>query len=193
MDSVANPAGDYRYVPGIAPYSAGVQADDHYVIVRTTVAAATPWTAGFSLIDSVLAEAGRSSQALCAVELRCPAPHSFDGFGSFNDGYRQALDERAILLEGGINPVARTNVAPAMPGIEPASDTELHAFSFTMPRSAVSVGQTLRPSFVIAGATSVTNPTSAPKPSLAATWTGTRLERSEPRRYSTRSKAGCRC
>jgi hypothetical protein len=152
MVSVANPAGGYRYMPGIAPYSAGVRADDEHVIVRTMVEAGTPWHDGFSRIDTVLAEAGRGSQALCAVELRCPAAHSFDGFGLFNDDYRQTLDERSILLEGGINPVARTNVAPAIPGIETANDTELHAFSFTIPRSAIHVGHAARPSFVIAGA-----------------------------------------
>lgn len=152
MTAVANPAGGYRYAPGISPYSAGVRADDENVIVRTVVMAETQWLAGFSLIDAVLADAGRPSQALCAIELRCPTAHSFDGFGSFNDDYRHALDERSILLEDGVNPVARTNVAPAMPGIEPAADTELHAFSFTMPRDAVSAGQAARPSFVIAGA-----------------------------------------
>lgn len=152
MVSVTNSAGGYRYAPGISPYSAGVRADDDQVIVRTIVPAATPWHAGFSLIDTVLAGAARPSQALCAIELRCPTVHSFDGFGSFNDDYRQALDDRSILLEGGINPVARTNVSPAMPGIPTAAGTELHAFSYTMPRSAVGGAHATRASFVIAGA-----------------------------------------
>lgn len=156
MTSVANPAGNYRYAPGIPPYSAGVRADDDHVIVRITLRERTPWRDGFARIDAVLDEAGRPAPALCAVELRCPVAHSFDGFGSFNDDYRQALDERGILLGGGFNPVARTNVAPAMPGVERAGDTELHAFSFTMPRSGSTSpavgGSTTGPSFVIAGA-----------------------------------------
>ncbi len=152
VESLANPPGGYRYLSGIPPYSAGVRADDDHVIMRSIVSERMPWSDGFSLVDAVLAEAGRPSQALCALELRCPRAHSFDGFGSFNDDYRQALDQRGILLDGGINPVARTNVAPAMPGLEAASDTELYAFSFTMPRSAAPTGATARPSFVIAGA-----------------------------------------
>ena len=152
MTSVENPAGNYRYAPGIPPYSAGVRADDDHVIVRTTLAARTPWRDGFALIDAVLGEVGRPSAALCAVELRCPEAHSFDGFGSFNDDYRQALDERDILLAGGVNPVARTNVAPAMPGVERADDTELHAFSFTMARPDLPGRAPEGPSFVIAGA-----------------------------------------
>ncbi|MFT4988969.1 MAG: hypothetical protein ACI9BK_001743, partial [Acidimicrobiales bacterium] len=144
VESLANPPGGYRYLSGIPPYSAGVRADDDHVIMRRTVSERTPWRDGFLLVDAVLAEAGRPSQALCAIELRCPRAHSFDGFGSFNDDYRQALDHRGILLHGGINPVARTNVAPAMPGLEAALDTELYAFSFTVPRSAVPKGATAR-------------------------------------------------
>lgn len=152
MVSISNPSGGYRYVPGIPPYSAGVRADDEHVIVRATVGARMSWTDGFELIDRVLAEADRPSQALCAVELRCPQAHSFDGFGSFNDLYRDALDRRKILLDGGTNPVARTNVAPAMPGVAQAVDTELHAFSYTVRRTERAGTAAERPSFVVAGA-----------------------------------------
>jgi hypothetical protein len=80
-------------------------------------------------------------------------PHSFGGFGSFNDDYRAALDQRGILFADGTNPVARTNVAPAVPSGPPAdaeAETELHAFSYTR-RLTADDAQT-RPSFVIAGA-----------------------------------------
>ena len=123
-----------------------------------------PWLDGFEIIDRVLAGEGRPAQALCAIELRCPAPHSFDGFGSFNDDYRQALDRRSILLADGTNPVARTNVAPTSPTA--GDQTELHAFSYTVARGDAgpegggrggsrpgdAAGDGARPSFVIAGA-----------------------------------------
>lgn len=153
MDCVGFPDGNYRFVYGIPPYSAGVLADEDHIIVRVTLAGPTTWTAGFTAIDRVLADAGRPARALCAVELRCPTPHSFGGFGSFNDDYRTALDQRGLLLADGTNPVARTNVAPQ---VAPGTETEMHAFSYTMPRSANMVGFStaagLRPSFVIAGA-----------------------------------------
>ncbi|MEM7324989.1 MAG: RidA family protein [Actinomycetota bacterium] len=157
MSSVEQPNGGYRFAPGIPPYSAGVLADDDHLIIRTTLIRQTPWTAGFETIDRVLTSADRPSAALCAVELRCPTPHSFGGFGSFNDRYREALDSRGILHADGTNPVARTNVAPHG---GTAGETELHAFSYTVPRSnplgsggAVGgAGGAARPSFVIAGA-----------------------------------------
>ena len=150
MQRVENPAGGYHYVPGIPPYSAGVRAADGHVIVRVTLGRPTPWVDGFAVIDRVLADTGRPAQALCAVELRCPRPHSFDGFGSFNDDYRRALDERGILLTGGTNPVARTNVAPHLEaGGVAGAETELYAFSHTIP---VDASGDLRPSFVVAGA-----------------------------------------
>ncbi len=155
MAPVMNPQGGYRYIPGIPPYSAGVQADDDHLIVRAALRQPTSWIDGFELIDRVLDDDDRPAQALCAVELRCARPHSFDGFGSFNDDYRRALDRRQILLADGVNPVARTNVAPL---VGPDAITELHAFSYTVRRGDVPVADTSdhrgdnRPSFVIAGA-----------------------------------------
>lgn len=187
MQPVVNPAGAYSYVPGIPPYSACVRADGDHVIVRTAVAARTHWLDGLMLVDSMLAEAGRPSQALCAVELRCPQPHSFDGFGSFNDDYRGELDRRGILLDGGVNPVARTNVAPVAVAGEATSETELFAFSFTMPRNAVPTAETDRPSFVIAGAGDLADQSDLrPKRSWAETSTGCTPGQSGPLRCSTR-------
>lgn len=150
MERRTQPAGNYHYATGIAPYSAGVIAADGHHIVRLLVEPGTRWREGFEIIDQVLAEAGRPPQALCSVELRCPTPHSFGGFGTFNDDYRRALADRSILLAGAENPVARTNVAPEA---QPVSDTELHAFGFTLERQAGGPG-TLppRPSFIISGA-----------------------------------------
>ncbi|MEM7091683.1 MAG: RidA family protein [Actinomycetota bacterium] len=181
MSSVANPAGGYRYVPGIPPYSAGVLADEDMVIVRTTLSSTIPWRAGFASIDEVLANANRPSQALCAVELRCAAPHSFDGFGSFNDDYRNELDARGILLAEGVNPVARTNVAPRHPTRLGGDEEHLFAFSFTVPRSAIGPTDT-RPSFVIAGAGDLVDQADLRPESIvggAADWAATGEQRAE--------------
>ena len=150
MNGVNHPDGGYQYAPGIPPYSAGVRTDDDHVIVRTVLTTPTPWREGFAIADRVLADAGRPSRALCAVELRCPTPHSFGGFGSFNDDYRTALEQRGVLLADGTNPVARTNVAPAA-GADSQAETELYAFSYTA-RLPSTGANPARPSFVIAGA-----------------------------------------
>jgi len=54
-----------------------------------------------------------------------------DGFGTFNQGYRAELSARGILL-GTVNPVARTNVAPAY---APPTEPVLYAFSYTVSSS----------------------------------------------------------
>src|SRR5439155_301202 len=78
-----------------------------------TLAAPVPWRAGFSLIERHLEGLGRTRAALCAVQLRLPAPLSFEGFVDFNRGYRALLDDWGLLVDGR-NPIARTNVAPVV-------------------------------------------------------------------------------
>jgi hypothetical protein len=142
MQLLDHPIGNYRFLTGIAPYSAGVTAHAGYEIVRVTLQRPAPYRAGFQLIDRHLAERGRPVQALCAIELRLPAPLSFQGFIDFNVAYRALLAERAIFV-GEYNPVARTNVAPAVAApVEPS----LYAFSYTAPAPAAP------PTFVVAGA-----------------------------------------
>lgn len=152
IGAVDHPDAGYAYVPGISPYSAGVRALAGHHIRRVQLRRSVPWRDGFVIIDEVLAAAGRPSRALCSIELRCPEPHSFGGFGSFNDDYRSALADRNILFDDGTNPVARTNVAPAQPPIE----TELYAFAFTSDVGGAGVGTSEggedRPSFVVSGA-----------------------------------------
>lgn len=144
MPCINHPTGNYRFLSGIAPYSAGVVAQTGYEIVRVTLHEPLPFRAGFVLIDRLLAAAARPAQALCAVELRLPAPLSFQGFIDFNLAYRQLLAEREILV-GDANPVARTNVAPV---VSAPSEPTLYAFSYTAP---VAVTQP-PPTFIVAGA-----------------------------------------
>lgn len=105
------PRGDYRFLPGISAFSSGTVAQPGHEIVHVTLAAPVPWRAGFTRIERHLREQGRPRTALCGIELRSPAPFTFDGFAKFNDGYRSLLGEWDILV-GEDNPIPRTNVAP---------------------------------------------------------------------------------
>lgn len=135
------PNGDYRYLPGIGAYSSGVIATPDHRIVHASLRAPLPYRQGFAAIERHLTQAGRPRAALCAVELRLPAPLSFDGFARFNEDYRALLADWKLLL-GGDNPVARTNVAPV---VRPPAEPSLYGFAYTAP------GPAPRPSFVVAG------------------------------------------
>jgi hypothetical protein len=136
------PDGGYRFLPGIAPFSSGAAASPGYQVVHATLRAPIPWREGFALIDRHLQAEGRPRAALCAIELRSPAPFSFDGFDTFNAGYRSLLTEWKLLIDGE-NPIARTNVAPVV-GAPP--EPSLYGFGYTIP------GGTPRPTFIVAGA-----------------------------------------
>jgi hypothetical protein len=142
MELLTHPIGNYQFYTGIAPYSAGVVALPNYEIVRVTLHQSIPYRQGFDLIERHLAALGRPRQALCAIELRLPAPRSFTGFIDFNRDYRAILAECEILV-GDHNPVARTNIAPAF---APPPEPSLYAFSYTIP------GATATPTFIVAGA-----------------------------------------
>ncbi len=136
------PNGGYRFLPGISAFSSGVVATPGWEIVHATLGAPVPWRDGFARVERHLREQGRPRTALCGVELRSPAPFSFDGFDGFNAGYRALLADWGILV-GEDNPIPRTNVAPVLAA--PAAPA-LYAFSYTIP------GTTPTPTFVVAGA-----------------------------------------
>jgi len=142
MQRIEHPVGIYSFASGIAPYSAGVIAQPGYALVRAQFPGLLPISAAFDAIDRRLTSIGRPRQALCAVELRIPAPLTFDGFIAFNHGYRNMLAEWDILV-GDHNPVARTNVAPAT---VPPAEPSVYAFTYTIPAAGAPV------SFVVAGA-----------------------------------------
>lgn len=121
------PDGGYRFLPGIEPYSSGVVAMPGHEIVHATLQVTVPYREGFALIERHLAGIGRPRAALCAIELRIPAPLSFDGFGAFNREYRAILTDWKLLVAG-VNPIARTNVAPV---VRPPAEPVLYGFSYT--------------------------------------------------------------
>jgi hypothetical protein len=133
--------GNYRYIPGVFQYSAGVAAAPGYEIRRIRFREPVPLARGFERVAAWIATAGRPLTAFCACELRSPAPFTEDGFRAFNEIYVATLG-RWGLFDGRINPVARSNVCPE---IDPPPEPSFHAFAF-----AVAAPQAA-PSFVIAG------------------------------------------
>src|SRR5271165_4994254 len=139
---VDHPGGQFRFLPAIAAYSSGVVAREGYEIVHATFRRPAPLKAGFQAIDEHLSSLKLKKTALCAVELRLPRPLSLEDFGAFNAGYIDTLKSWGIMLAGGVNPVARTNVAPiAAPPTEPA----FHGFSY------VTKSPLRQKTFVVAG------------------------------------------
>jgi hypothetical protein len=136
------PDPSYRFLPGGEPYSSGAVATPGWEVVHVTLQSPVPWRAGFAAIERHLRVLGRPRTALCAVELRIPAPLTFAGFAEFNASYRAVLGEWGLLVDGR-NPVARTNVAPV---VGPPPEPSLYAFSHTV--AAETAGG---PTFVAAG------------------------------------------
>jgi hypothetical protein len=133
--------GGYRFVPGVFQYSAGVAAQPGYRIVRVRFRKPVPLAAGFERIEQIVTAASRPLTAFCACELRSPAPFTEAGFTAFNKIYVGTL-ERWKIFDGKTNPVARSNVCPA---IDPPAEPSFYAFSYT------ERGPNAEPSFIIAG------------------------------------------
>jgi hypothetical protein len=156
------PDAGYGFIPAVMQYSAGVRALPGFRIERVRFASLVPLQDGFARIAAMLRAAGRKPTALCACELRSPAPFTEDGFRAFNQEYAGVLREWG-LLENGANPVARSNVCPE---IDPPTQPSFHAFCYTVPEvgshgtshaafSGASAGDAA-PSFVVAGSGEVT-------------------------------------
>jgi hypothetical protein len=133
--------GGYRFVEGVFQYSAAVAALPGHRIIRVQFRAPVPLATGFARVEQIIGESRRPLTAFCACELRSPAPFSESGFAHFNKTYVATL-ERWKIYGGRTNPVARSNVCPA---IDPPSEPSLHAFCYT------EVAPGTEPSFVIAG------------------------------------------
>ena len=134
-------AGGYRYVDGAFQYSCGVAALPGYRITRVRFQTPLPVAEGFGRIEAIITAAGRPLTAFCACELRSPEPFTEAGFVAFNRTYVAPLTTWG-LLEGDRNPVARSNVCPA---VAPPPVPSFYAFSFTELEAGAP------PSFVIAG------------------------------------------
>ena len=133
--------GGYCFLKGGFPYSQGIRAMQGYAVERAHFASPPPVERGFAAIEAYLASLGRPRTALCAAELRSPKPFSMGGFREFNQSYVGVLEKWAIFRDG-LNPVARSNVAPQ---IEPPAEPSFYAFCYTMPMPDAA------PSFTVAG------------------------------------------
>ena len=109
---------------------------------RVRFAGRVPMAEGFAAIAKHLAAAKRPPTALAACELRCARPYGLAGFDEFNRAYGKTLGEWGLQLDG-LNPVARSNVAPQY---DPPAQQCFHAFTYTVPDAAAAPGE-----FVVAG------------------------------------------
>jgi hypothetical protein len=134
-------AGNYRFIPAVFQYSAGVAASPGFEIERVRFDKMPPLSDGFALIAKYIQAAGRPLTSFCACELRSPAAFTDEGFKNFNLHYVKTLSDWGIY-DGKTNPVARSNVCPE---IDPPAEPSFYAFSFTRPSAGT------QPSFVIAG------------------------------------------
>lgn len=135
------PDGGYRFIRGVFPYSAGVVATQGMAIERLRFRRLKPMAEGFAAIAAHLGRLGRPLTALCGCELRSPAQFSDEGFATFNAQYVETLTQWKLFRDG-INPVARSNLAPA---VQPPAEPGFHAFSYTVSAPPA------EPSFVVAG------------------------------------------
>jgi hypothetical protein len=133
--------GGFAFARGGFPYSRGVRATKGHAIEHVRFARPVPLMQGFNAIEAHLAGKARPLTALCAAELRSPKPFTMNGFAEFNRGYVAVL-ERWGLFRDGVNPVARSNVAPL---IDPPSEPCFYGFSYTVPESSRNA------SFVVSG------------------------------------------
>src|SRR5437868_305195 len=139
---IVNSKGNYSFVKGISPYSAGAAAASGFEIEHARFQPGLPLRAGFAAVDRRLKALGRPRQSLCGIELRSPRPFTFQGFADFNAGYVDILKTWELLLDG-LNPVARTNVAPE---VDAPAEPLLYGFSYTVPSDHKAI------TFVVAGA-----------------------------------------
>ena len=139
---IDNPTGNFQFLKGIGPFSSGVVAHSGYEIVHVTFHPLPPLQRGFELIERHLQRSKRPLNALCGMELRIAQPLSRQAFNEFNQPYINKLAGWHLLVDG-LNPVARTNVAPA---INPVSEPSVYGFSYTVPAQHPGV------TFVVSGA-----------------------------------------
>jgi hypothetical protein len=155
-----NPRGNYQFVRGYgAPFSSGALANPGFEIVHASFKPLARLADGYGLIERHLREAGRPIHALCGIELRIPAALTPAGFDEFNRPYIERLTAWGVMVDG-LNPVARTNVAPA---VSELSEPSIYGFYYTVPAAGAA-----RPGFVLAGVPEVVSREGAKREVVAA-------------------------
>jgi len=128
-------AGNYRYLPSVFQYSAGVAALPGYRLEQIRFKRAIPLRDGIIAIEKHLRQLGRPMTAFAHCELRSPQQFDDQGFIAFNQEYVKQLAAWGIYQapvdgKSAINPVARTNVCPEHHGPKVVS---MLAFTYTVP------------------------------------------------------------
>jgi hypothetical protein len=126
---IENEQGNYTFIRGIGPFSAGVRAHSSFAIVHATFRPFVALARGYELIERHLRELARPLQALCGMQLRIPRPLSREGFEEFNRPYIEQLRGWGLEVNGA-NPVTRTNVALAASAV---AEPSLAGFFYTVP------------------------------------------------------------
>ncbi|MBI1356278.1 MAG: RidA family protein [Acidobacteria bacterium] len=139
---IDNPKGNFQFVKGSGPYSSGAVASPGFEVVHAIFQPLPELFSAFEIIEKHLEAAGRPLNALCGMELRIPKALSVEDFNTFNQPYIDRLEAWKLHVDG-LNPVARTNVAPT---VRPVSQPSVYGFSYTVPSDYT--GKT----FVVAGA-----------------------------------------
>jgi len=137
------PAAGYRYIPFAFQYSGGVEALRGYRIERVQFSRPLPLAEGFTWIENYLGRQGVALLGFCACELRSPAQFTDQGFIDFNRHYTATLMRWGVMQNAEDNPVARSNVIPAL---HKPAEPSFHAFCFARRADDGEPG-----SFVIAG------------------------------------------
>jgi hypothetical protein len=126
MGTLELPDRGFKFIPAVMQYSGGVAALPGHRLLRVRFMRTLPMAQGFAAIAAWLDAHGLPRTAFCGCELRSPAPFTEDGFRAFNTVYAGTLRDWGVLLGDGTNPVARSNVCPA---IDPPSEPGFHAFA----------------------------------------------------------------
>jgi len=134
-------AGSYAFLEGGFPYSQAVIALPGYAFRRIRFSSVVPVEHGFDWIRQHLQQNNRPLTALAACELRSPSAFTMAGFRDFNQSYVKVLTDWG-LIQNGLNPVARSNLAPAF---SPPDVPGFYAFTYTVPETSN------QPDWLIAG------------------------------------------
>ncbi|MCP5114854.1 MAG: hypothetical protein GY953_28830, partial [bacterium] len=108
---IDNPKGGFQFIKGSGPYSSGAVASPGFEVVHAIFNPLPQLWDAFAFIEKHLEAAGRPLEALCGMELRIPEALSIEDFNEFNQPYIERLKQWGTHIDG-LNPVARTNVAP---------------------------------------------------------------------------------
>ncbi|GAB7544690.1 hypothetical protein CS8_043650 [Cupriavidus sp. 8B] len=127
-----NSAGNYKILPGGPAYCTGVIPDEGFEVVRAQLKPWLPLTEAYAFIEQHLKSVGRPVQAFCGIEMRVPAPLTFDDWSSFNGPYLEQL-HKWDLMYGNLSGVCRSNIALA---VNPPKIASMCAFSYTVPASS---------------------------------------------------------